>query len=131
MSLDWQYWEHKFIGDPGYNDAEVVIPETASPVYKVIGVHRLDSVEDSIFRRVYVDVLDKNNNRQREQKLLWNKMHCKVSVTSIDYPLDKIPYIDIPNYGVANIWHRNGEGITGLKPGYSYFVVFREVDRLE
>jgi hypothetical protein len=127
MSFDWQRWIDKFVAYPGYNNTEAKISEVIEPVYEVIGAHRLTSAEDNARQLIYVDVLDASNKREAYAEIEYNSGVSDPLLALIDRPLDEITYFPFPGEGNVNIWCPGGECVVGLKPGYSYFVVFREV----
>jgi hypothetical protein len=133
MSFDWQYWVQKFIDNPGYNDTDVTTSEAIRPVYVILGAHRLLPNEDNvIWQRIYIDVLNKNNNRQQGAKVFCNTKcydsSFETSKITIDEISGKIPYINMPYDSIVDIWHEDGEGVLGLKSHYSYLVVFKEIE---
>jgi hypothetical protein len=129
MSFDWQSWLQKFISNPGYNDTDATISEAIRPAYVVLGVHRLTPSEDYLQRFIYVDVLDKEDKRQVGEELEYNSVVSEPIDIPISRPFNEIASFSFSGEDAINVWHRNGEGVFGLKPGYSYLVVFKEADR--
>lgn len=148
--FDWQGWFKKFIDEPGYNDAGsygVVVSDVMGALFDVIGVHHLTPDENRGASNVYLDVLDKNNQRVMGAKIDWTwEGRIELGLPNpvqIDKPPDEIASLPIIPGALLNVWHPYGNGVSGihanhpdeLGPGgqkwntvnaHSFLVVFRE-----
>lgn len=149
--FNWQEWIEKFITSPGYNDAEsygVAISNIEDALYEVIGVHHLTPDENRGLQHVFIDVLDRNNQRIIGANIQWTwegrTQPGLPNPIRIDKPSGEIANLPFFSGVKINIWHPSGNGVTGLSANHpdelgpngekwntighhSFLVVFRRI----
>lgn len=147
--FDHKKWIKTFESDPGYNDAishGVKVVRNDLP-WNVIGVHHLSPEENSMNHHIYIDCLNEKGRRVKSEKINWEwegkRLDQRADPVQMDKPVNEVPNLPIWAGQKIDIWHPDGETVTGLRANHpdekkgngelgnsighhSFFVVFQK-----